>query len=608
MKAGKILLILPALLILATLLASGQSVPQLINYQGRLTNASGQPLDGVSVDLTFRFYSAETAGAIYLAVSQPGVQVSKGVYNVLIGSGAITPGTESTLAGVFQKHGEVWMSVQVGNDSEMIPRSLITSVPYAFRAQSIDASAIYAALEADPDHDSDGIKNSLIGGSDCNDNDPNNWASCAACADNDLDLWSIGCDAYVTISGPDCADWNPNIYPGAPELCDDHDNQCPGDPGYGITDEGCPPAGPWQKIGEDVRITNAPGDSHQPSLVWTGTEYGVSWFDGRNGNYEIYFARITANGTKIGADVRITNDPDYGYAPSLVWTGTEYGVSWWDNRDGNDEIYFARIAASGTKVGGDVRISNYPSNSGAPSLVWAGTEYGVSWYDYRDGNFEIYFARIAANGTKIGGDVRITNDPNDSYSPSLVWTGTEYGVSWYDYWDGNSEIYFARIAANGTKIGSDVRITNDPDYYSYAPSLVWTGTEYGVSWVGGRDVNWEVYFARITANGTKSGADVRITNDPGYASDSPSLVWTGTEYGVSWFNGRDGNYEIYFVPITANGTKIGGNVLITNSSIYGVEPSLVWAGTEYGVSWAETLNYTSREIYFARKIGVRTLL
>jgi len=579
-------LILGMALVLIALLATGQSVPQLINYQGRLTNATGQPVTG-NVNLTFTFYGAPTAGAVYLTVLQSNVQVANGIYNVLIGSGTITPGSETTLAAVFQKHGEVWMGVKVNGDPEMTPRSLITSVPYAFRAQSaqsVDVSAIYAALEADPDHDHDGHRNLLVGGDDCNDNDPNNWKDCATCADNDFDLWYSGCDAYTTISGPDCNDSNPDIYPGAPELCDGYDNQCPGDPGYGLIDEGCPPPG-WQKIGNDVRITNAIYDSEQPSLVWAGTEYGVSWEDWRHGDPEIYFARIAANGTKIGGDVRITNYPSYRTSPSLAWTGTEYGVSWWDSEDLSYIIYFARIAANGTKLGPDVPITGNPYFLASPSLVWASTEYGMSWEDYRDFKFEIYFARIAANGTKIGADVRITSGPYDSNGPSLVWTGTEYGVSWY-----KGEIYFTRIAANGTKIGGDVQITNDPAY-SWKPSLFWTGTEYGVSWDDYRDGNYEIYFARFTASGTKIGSDVRITNDPSW-SEAPSLVWTGTEYGVSWYD--DGS-DLYFARIAENGTKIGSDFQIAN----GDSPSLVWTGTEYGVSWSDNRDGNS-EIYFAR--------
>ncbi|MEA3431041.1 MAG: putative metal-binding motif-containing protein [Nanoarchaeota archaeon] len=39
--------------------------------------------------------------------------------------------------------------------------------------------------------------------------------------------------------GDDCDDTNPDIYAGAPELCDGIDNQCSGDVGYGEIDEGC---------------------------------------------------------------------------------------------------------------------------------------------------------------------------------------------------------------------------------------------------------------------------------------------------------------------------------------------------------------------------------
>jgi len=99
------------LAVLAGVVTMGQSVPQLINYQGRLTDPSGQPLDGVTVDITFSFDGTATGGTAYLSVLQEDVLITGGLYNILIGSGPITPGTESTLSDVFQKHVDVWMGV-----------------------------------------------------------------------------------------------------------------------------------------------------------------------------------------------------------------------------------------------------------------------------------------------------------------------------------------------------------------------------------------------------------------------------------------------------------------------------------------------------------------
>ena len=75
-------------------------------------------------------------------------------------------------------------------------------------------------------------------GVDCDDADPNNWWSCATCVDADSDGWHVGCDAYVTISGPDCDDGNAGAQePGAGEVNDGLDNQCPGETGHGLVDE-----------------------------------------------------------------------------------------------------------------------------------------------------------------------------------------------------------------------------------------------------------------------------------------------------------------------------------------------------------------------------------
>ncbi len=351
------------------------------------------------------------------------------------------------------------------------------------------------------------------------------------------------------------------------------------------------------KIGPDLRVSSGGSGSYYPSLAWTGSEYGVSWDDNRDGNYEIYFARISAAGAKIGPDHRVTSYSHGGYNPSLSWTGSEYGVSWQDYRDGSPEIYFARISAAGTKLGSDLRVTSEGDEIGIPHLSWTGSEFGVSWDDRRDLNYDIMFARISAAGAKIGADSQVTSSDREFGITFLIWTGSEYGVSWEN---GYGEIFFAQISAAGAKIGSELRVTYNADN-SVLPSLSWTGSEYGVSWWDDRDGNFEIYFARISAAGAKIGSDLRVTSDctNKYFLFFPSLSWIGSEYGLGWFDDHDGNNEIFFARISADGAMTGPEFRVTSDGASSKYPSLFWTGSEYGVSWQDGREGTNK-IYFAR--------
>jgi hypothetical protein len=515
MKARSIFLIISITMMLAALLASGQSVPQLIAYQGRLTNPAGIPLDAVSVNLTFTFYPTEFGITPFLIVAQPSVPVTKGIYNLLIGSGGILPGTETTLAGVFQNHAQVWMGVQVNSDPEMTPRARIASAAFALKAEKAEK---------------------------------------AEKADKVDTKWLT---AFMRVN-----DYDQDGYP--------KNNDC---------DDGDPLVGPptiWQKFGSDIRVTNDASGSGFPSLSWTGSEFGLSW-DG-------YFARVSAAGVKQGSDVQIG-----GVFPSLVWTGSEFGVSW-------NGINFARISATGVKQGSDVQIT---SSGSRPSLVWTGSEFGVSW----DG---IYFARISAAGVKQGDDVQITSS---GIRPSLVWTGSEFGVSWEET-SIPQEICFARVSSAGAKIGSDLRVTNAAAL-SKESSLSWTGSEFGVIWEeenGAQD--YLICFSRVSSSGAKIGSELRVSNETTCGSGSPSLSWTGSEFGVSWYAFRYLNEEIYFARVSSAGAKLGSDLRVTNTGIEGnggngsYYPSLSWTGSEFGVSWEDGRDGNGWEIYFARIGGV----
>ena len=91
-----------------------------------------------------------------------------------------------------------------------------------------------------------------------------------------------------------------------------------------------------------------------------------------------------------------------------------------------------------------------------PDLVWSGSLYGVSWHDSRDGNgSEIYFARFDLDGNKVENDIRITNALGGSTNSSLTWTGDGYGISWRDFRNSNYGIYFEILRCCEPSIDSD---------------------------------------------------------------------------------------------------------------------------------------------------------
>jgi len=114
--------------------------PMLLNYQGRLTDAGGQPRSG-GFTMTFAFYDAVTGGT-KLPEQAPweetqAVQVVNGVFNVLLGSATPLP-SALFLGGPSDQHG-VLRFLQVTVNGEILsPRTRIASAPYAIHATTAD--------------------------------------------------------------------------------------------------------------------------------------------------------------------------------------------------------------------------------------------------------------------------------------------------------------------------------------------------------------------------------------------------------------------------------------------------------------------------------------
>ena len=202
------------------------------------------------------------------------------------------------------------------------------------------------------------------------------------------------------------------------------------------------------KVGSDVMVASATGESRNPSLVRAGSRLAVAWQDNRDGNNEIYFQELNLDGTPLGSAVRVTSDPEDSVGVSLAWSGSEYGLAWFTLRDGGS-VYFARLDGSGVRIGSDVSVSpasdvsshNYVENGAA--LVWeAGlSAYGVAWIlQGAPGNdLAVFFARLAPDGVMIGTDLPVSASSDDKVQPALAFGSATWLVAWRDYHGSSSD-------------------------------------------------------------------------------------------------------------------------------------------------------------------------
>lgn len=124
------LTVLAAVLILSSAVFSA-GVPNIINYQGKLTDAAGDPVPDAGILVKFTIYDAAVSGAMLWNSGFQSVSPVGGLFSYDLGSAVVLPdlfGTDSIR----------YLGITVGADPEISPRSRFTSSGYVFRSQKSD--------------------------------------------------------------------------------------------------------------------------------------------------------------------------------------------------------------------------------------------------------------------------------------------------------------------------------------------------------------------------------------------------------------------------------------------------------------------------------------
>jgi hypothetical protein len=358
------------------------------------------------------------------------------------------------------------------------------------------------------------------------------------------------------------------------------------------------------------------------TYTWTQT----SQADWEQGALESLDSTFAPGSLKLAQHTFSPNQPvsPWSELASVQWepdiavdtAGNAYAV-WWDERNGDADIYFAYRPVGGVwsanaRVNDDsgTEAQTYP----AIAVDASGNAYAV-WTDWRSGDSDVYFAYRPAGGM-WGANVRVNDDTGSAWQ-SLPDIAVDGAGNAYAVWEDNrsclvidcwldADIYSASRPASGPW-GTNVKINDNTaaaDCTSPGIAVNAGGVAYAV-WSDNRDGDADIYSAPYLALGVW-GTNAKVNDDiDSKDQKSPALIVdsAGNAYAV-WADGRneDWNSDIYcaYRPVSGmwgNDIKVNDDTGIANQR----SPSIALddSGNAYAV-WEDGRNEDyGYDIYFA---------
>jgi len=339
--------------------------------------------------------------------------------------------------------------------------------------------------------------------------------------------------------GDDCDDASGAAFPGGVEACDGVDNDC-----NGVIDDGAR----YHGVDEEAQRLSQPSDlrSGSAGLASDGERWGVTLW-GEAPPRQFRFLGISTAG-EVEDEKLLTNHNGGSYGGPLVWTGAFYGIAWNDNRqDENVEMYFNRIDRHGDKLGPDLRLTNTPEFSLSPSIYYDGNEFLVFWNDFQSEVPTLWGQRISLEGEPIGELTRVSPEGVWAESASLDFSTARVGASVksVDFTE-TSTLNFVNTDREFTGERGFIQIDTDPDSHQTR----FLGDRFVVVWSQlfqspeGPTPGQYIYGASFDEFGNPLSMKTALTPGGVYAR-GVALLSLGDRALLFWSDDSTGNFQIF---------------------------------------------------------------
>lgn len=358
-------------------------------------------------------------------------------------------------------------------------------------------------------------------------------------------------------------------------------------------------------------LTTASGsDERFPDMAYDGTTNLVVWSDNRTGVYQIYGSRFQTNGAvPDNRGIRIGNGSGIQSEPSVAYNGTDYLVVWQDDRNGDNDIFGARVSTSGSVLG-EFSITTASGEQTRPAVAANGSTWLVAWEDAQTGAGEVRATRVSSAGAVLdAGGLVIATGATSIRFPEVACDGSQCLIAW-NQGGGQGDVLGSLFDVAGATAGTAFTIISKTSDQTQ-PSIAFDGTNYLVAWSDRRQGSqYDVWAARVTTAGAVLDADgVQLVSASG-DQRLPSVAFNGSQYLVAWHDATGDGFAVKGVRVSTAAALVGSVFTINDGAHDQRFPAVSTQGTRWVVAWEDdhTNDSTLHDAYVARISSSGSLL
>jgi hypothetical protein len=292
------------------------------------------------------------------------------------------------------------------------------------------------------------------------------------------------------------------------------------------------------------------------------------------------------------------------FVPSIAMDGAgNFVIVWYDFRDGNWDIYFQRYNDTGTALGVNTKVNDDTISASQewPSITMDATgNFVIVWVDTRNDTADIYFQRYTSTGGALGVNTKVNDDAGiaKQWDPSIsIDAAGNFVVAWIDERNNNYDIYLQRYTSTGGALGVNTKVNDDAgaDLQTSPDIFLDLAGNFVIVWQDFRNSTWDIYFQRYAGTGGALGVNTKVNDDTeGEFQIYPSISMDAVgNFVIVWQDSRNSDWDIYYQKYTSIGAALGTNIQVNDDvgSMYQKVPSISMDGVgNFIIVWQDYRN------------------